>query len=337
MLRLGWKAGTEQYPPDELLEYAVAAEAAGFETLDASDHFHPWAEAGQASFVWTWLGAVAARTSRIVLGPGVTCPILRYHPAIIGQAAATLACLAPGRAYLGVGTGEALNEYAATGWWPTYEERQERLAEAIELMRALWTGEEVSHEGPYYETRKARLYTRPQTPPPIYVSSLAPESAEFAGRYGDGLFTVGGQQPDHYRQLLQRFEAGARAADKDPAALPRWVELGVAYTDDLEAAVACRRQYWAGTYIPALYAQKIYTPKMSEQNGVAVGPDTVKQMGCFSPDPEEHVRFAQQYVDLGFDHLVFHYAGPDQRAFLERYGRDVLPRLRQRQATKKVA
>jgi coenzyme F420-dependent glucose-6-phosphate dehydrogenase len=140
MLRLGWKAGPEQYPPDELLEYAVAAEAAGFEMLDASDHFHPWAEAGQASFVWTWLGAVAARTSRIVLGPGVTCPILRYHPAIIGQAAATLACLAPGRAYLGVGTGEALNEYAATGWWPTYDERQERLAEAIELMRALWTG-----------------------------------------------------------------------------------------------------------------------------------------------------------------------------------------------------
>ncbi len=337
MLRLGWKAGPEQYPPDELLDYAVAAEQAGFETLDASDHFHPWSEAGQASFVWTWLGAAAARTSRIVLGPGVTCPILRYHPAIIAQAAATLACLAPGRAYLGVGTGEALNEYAATGWWPTYDERQARLAEAIELMRALWTGEEVSHDGTYYETRKARLYTRPPDVVPVYVSALVPESAEFAGRHGDGLFTVGGQQPEHYRQIIQRFEAGARAAGKDPSTLPRWVELGVAYTNDLDAAIQCRRQYWAGTYVPAMYAQRIYTPKMSEQNGAVVGPDTMRQQGCFSSDPNEHVRFAQQYVDLGFDHLVFHYAGPDQRAFLERYGRDVLPRLRQSEQAKKVA
>src|SRR3954452_7072052 len=337
MVQYGWKAGCEQFPPADLLNNVTQAEQAGFDLLDASDHFHPWAEAGQASFVWTWLGAAAARTSRMVLGTGVTCPTLRYHPTVIAQAAATLACLAPGRAYLGVGTGEALNEYSATGCWPAYAERQARLAEAIELIRALWTGEPLSHQGRYYETRQARLYTRPPAPPPIYVSAMVPESAAFAGRYGDGLITVGGQEPDVYRQMLRQFEEGARAAGKDPSRLPRWIELSVAYADDLDAAIASRLQHWAGTYLPAMFAQRLYTPRMSEQNGAVVGKDTVRQKGCYSADAAEHVRFAQQYVGLGFDHLVFHSAGPDQRAFLERYGRDVLPRLRQQGQRKKVA
>jgi coenzyme F420-dependent glucose-6-phosphate dehydrogenase len=328
MVQLGWKAGPEQFPPMELLDYAVAAEAAGFEIVDASDHFHPWDESGQACFTWTWLGAAAVKTSRITLGTGVTCPILRYHPAVIAQAAATLGVMAPGRAYLGVGTGEALNEYAATHEWPTYSERQERLAEAIALIRQLWTGEPVSFSGQYYRTRQAKLYTRPEQPVPLYVSSMAPASARFAGRHGDGLITVGGEEPDTYRQMLREFEAGAREAGRDPAGMPRLVELGVAYTDDEAGAVAVRHQFWAGAMVPALFAHKIYTPAMSARNGKVVGADTLKQKACISPDPEAHRRFAQQYVDLGFTHLFFHSAGPDQRAFLERYGRDVLPRLR---------
>src|SRR4051812_14531884 len=155
MVMLGWKAGIEQYSPADLLEYARAAEVAGFDALDVSDHFHPWSEEGQAAFTWTWLGAAAVQTKRIVLGPGVTCPILRYHPAVIAQAAATLSQLAPGRVYLAVGTGEALNEYASTGMWPEYNERQERLREAIYIIRSLWTGEEVSYAGRYYDLRKA--------------------------------------------------------------------------------------------------------------------------------------------------------------------------------------
>jgi len=159
MVQLGWKAGPEQFPPTELLEYAIVAEKAGFESLDVSDHFHPWSEEGQACFTWMWLGAAATHLSRMEMGPGVTCPILRYHPAIIAQAAATLSCFAPGRTYLCVGAGEALNEYAATGMWPEYEERRERLIEAIRLIRALWSGEEVTFERNYYQTRKAKLYT----------------------------------------------------------------------------------------------------------------------------------------------------------------------------------
>src|SRR5947209_11891777 len=186
MVQLGWKAGPEQYGPVELLEYAIAADKAGFDLLDVSDHFHPWSEAGQSPFTWTWLGAAAVQTSKIRLGTGVTCPILRYHPSIIAQAAATVSCFAPQRTYLGVGTGEALNEYAATGKWPDYSERQARLAEAIDLIRTLWSGEEVTYEGQYYQTRKSKLFTPPASRIPLYVSTMVGESATFAGKYGDG-------------------------------------------------------------------------------------------------------------------------------------------------------
>ena len=327
-LKFGWKAGTEQYAPQELLEYAVGAEQAGFDSVEASDHFHPWAEKGQACFVWTWLGAVAARTQRIHLGTGVTCPIFRYHPAIIAQASATLDCLAPGRTFLGVGTGEALNEYPVTVEWPDYKIRRERLAEAIELIRKLWGGEKVTHRGVHYQTRQAKLYTPPTEPIPIYISAMVPNSARFAGRHGDALITVGGEEPETYRQIFENFAYGAAEAAKDAPRMPRMIELAVAFTDDEEGAIRARKEYWAGTFVPALFTERIYTPRMSEQNGSVVGSDTIRRAVCISADPDAHVRFAQHYIKLGFDHLIFHSAGPDQRAFLEGYGREVLPRLR---------
>jgi coenzyme F420-dependent glucose-6-phosphate dehydrogenase len=329
MLRLGGKAGPEQYSPNELLDYAVAAEQAGFDIIDVSDHFHPWDDRGQAAFTWTWLGAAAVRTSRIALGTGLTCPILRYHPSVIAQAAATLAVMAPGRAYLSVGTGEALNEYAATGAWPGYRERQQRLEEAIDLIRRLWTGDEITYKGRYYQTRKARLYTRPEQPMPLYVSSLMPGSADFAGKFGDGLLTTGGQEPEHYQQLLAAFEQGARGAGKEPTTMPRLIELNAAYTSDEAGAVTAMLTYWAGTFVPALFDQNIYTPALSAQNGKAVGEDTVKKSMVISENPDDHVSFARRYIDLGFDTLFFHSAGPDQRRFIEQYGREVLPRLRE--------
>ncbi len=330
MLQLGWKAGPEQFPPTELYEYAITADRAGFDLLDVSDHFSPWSEAGQAAFTWTWLGAVAPQTRNIHLGTGVTCPILRYHPSIIAQAAATVSCFAPNRTYLGVGTGEALNEYAATGMWPGHEERQARLAEAIEVIRALWSGKEITHDGKYYQTRKAKLYTPPASPIPMYISALVPESAAFAGKYGDGLITVGGKQPDIYREILKSFENAARQSGKNPAQMPKLIELNVDFTNDVETAIQYQKKYWAGTFVPALFDQKIYTPKMSAENGEAVGSDTIKKAGCISANPDDHIKFIQQYIDLGFTHLIFHSSLPDQRAFLEAYGREVLPRLRSR-------
>ena len=328
MLQLGWKAGPEQYPPVELLNYAVSADKAGFDLLDVSDHFNPWSEAGQAAFSWTWLGAAAVETDHIHLGTGVTCPILRYHPTIIAQAAATLSHFAPKRTYLAIGTGEALNEYAAVGEWPGYEERQERLLEAIEIIRALWKGEQISYDGRYYQTAKAKLYTPPTSPIPLYISALVPNSARFAGQFGDGLITVGGKQPKLYQEMLQNFEESAKQAGKNPSQMPRLIELNVAYTQNIDAAIQEQLKYWAGTYIPALFDQRIYTPKMSQENGEVIGPDTVKKTGCFSANLDDHIKFAQQYIDLGFDCLIFHTAGPDQQAFIEAYGREVLPKLR---------
>jgi coenzyme F420-dependent glucose-6-phosphate dehydrogenase len=327
MVQIGWKAGAEQYPPGELLEYAIAAEKAGFTSIDISDHFHPWSEDGQATFAWTWLGAAAARTEKIELGTGVTCPILRYHPAVIAQATATLASLAPGRVYLGLGTGEALNEYAAMGLWPGYSERQAMLKEAITLIRQLWTGEEISFSGDYYETHKARIYTLPSKPIPIYISSLTPGSAEFAGTYGDGLFTVGGKPPQLYQQIFKNFDKGARAAGKDPTDMPRLVEIHAHYTDNIDAAIQEQLKYWASSYIPALFDQKIYSPGMAQENGEVIGPDIVKKMSCFSTNPDDHIKFVEQYVNMGFNTIYMHCGGPDQRSFIENYGKHVLPKL----------
>ncbi len=330
MAVFGWKAGLEQFNPNELLEQVVAAEEAGFDAVDVSDHFHPWSEDGQAAFVWTWLGAAAVRTKKIILGTGVTCPILRYHPAIIAQAMATLDVMAPGRTYLGVGTGEALNEMAATGEWPPYDERQERMGEAIELMRALWTGDVVSWEGEYYETRDAKLYTRTKEEIPIYVSSMVPASAAFAGAYGDGLFTTGGSKPDEYKALFAEFEEGARAAGKDPSTLPRLIELSVAYTNDTESVVKTYKKYWAATMIPALFTESIYSPKQAQENGKPVGAEAIKEKTKISADPKEQAEFVQQYLDLGFTHLFFHSVEEDQVGFLKRFGQEVLPLLRKK-------
>ena len=330
-LQFGYKAGTEQFPPTALLQNAIDAEKAGFDTLDVSDHFHPWSEEGQAAFTWTWLGALATHTSRMHMGTGITCPILRYHPSMIAQAAATLSCFAPGRIYLGVGTGEALNEYSSTAMWPEYEEREARVIEAIDLIRQLWSGKEVTFEGEYYWTKKARLYTPPASPIPIYYSAFVPRSARMAGKYGDGIITAGNRQTDTFKQIIKNFEEGASQAGKDPANMPRLVELNVEYTDDLETALEYQRKYWAGAYVPALYSQKIYTPAMAAQNGEMVGTDTIKnKIACDSANAEDHIKFATQYIDMGFNQLFFHSAHPDQHAFLESYARDVLPRLRQK-------
>lgn len=329
MPTFAWKAGPEQYPPNELLDYGVAAERAGFDAIEASDHFNPWSEDGQACFTWTWFGALAVKTSTVRIGPGVTCPILRYHPTVIAQAAATVDAMTNGRAFLCVGTGEALNEYAATGYWPDYTERQARLAEAIQIIRRLWSGEELTFDGMYYQTRKARLFTPPAHPIPLYISTMVPESAAFAGQHGDGLITVGGQKPELYQKLITNFEQAAKQAGKDPKKMPRLIELNVAYTSDEQAAIEAQKKYWAGSFVPALFDRKIYTPKESAKNGKVVGSDTIKQSVLISANADDHVKFGQRHLDLGFDWLVYHCAGPDQKGFLDGYGRDVLPRLRQ--------
>lgn len=198
------------------------------------------------------------------------------------------------------------------------------MAEALELIRALWSGDEITFEGIYYQTRKAKLYTPPASPIPIYVSTLVPNSATFAGEYGDGMITTGGKEPELYQQIIKNFEEAAQEEGKDPTKMPKLIELNVEYTDDTESAIKNQKKYWAGAFVPALYDQKIYTPKMSAQNGQVVGSNTIKKMACISGSSQDHVQYVKPYLDLGFDHLFFHSADPNQGTFLKKYGSDVL-------------
>lgn len=329
MVMLGWQLGPEQNDPLELLDQAIVAEQSGFDSLLVDDHYHPWDPVGQSCYTWSWLGAAAARLNGIEMGTGVTCPILRYNPAIIAQAAATIDRMSPGPVYLGVGTGEALNEYPTTAEWPDYDTRQDMLGEAITLIRALWSGNEVTFDGDYFALRKAKLYTPPKRDIPIYISSLVPDSAYFAGQYGDGLISVSGT-PDSMGQILANFSDGARAAGKDPGPMPKSVLFNAAYTDDKGAAVQIHKKYWASTVLRAMYLERIYTPEMSAANGAMVGDDTVRNRMCISTDPEEHAKFAQRYIDAGFNRLYVHSSGPNQIEFIKNYGRNVLPIVREK-------
>jgi len=229
-----------------------------------------------------------------------------------------------------------MNEYPTTGIWPGYNKRQDMMREAIGLMRLLWRGDEVTFNGEYYVTRKAKLYTMPRGHIPIYISSLVPNSAFFAGYYGDGLITVANPH-EVMKGIISNFEAGAWKAGKDPEMMPKQVEIWVAYTDDTDAAVKMFKQYWAGTMIFATHLQNIYTPEMVAINGMVVGEDVIKNRQCISSDPEVHAKFVQRFIDMEFDRLYFHSAGPDQYEFIESYGRDVLPIIRERNQPRTVA
>jgi len=329
-IRYGYKASAEQFGPRELLELSVLAERLGLETVAVSDHFQPWRHhGGHSPFSIAWLAALGARTERALLGTSVLTPTMRYHPSIVAQAFATLACLNPGRVFLGVGTGEAMNETPATGGeWPPAKERRARLAEAIELIRRLWTEERVTFEGEYYRTDRATVYDRPEEPAPIFVAASGPLGARLAGRVGDGFICTSGKRPELYREMLDAVEEGARAAGRDPAAIERMIEIKVSYDHDPDyARDACR--WWAALSLTPDEKMGVEDPiEMERLADAAAGRAHTRFI--VSADPDEVVERIGDYVALGFTHLVFHAPGDDQRRFLEQLAEDVLPRLRAR-------
>src|SRR4051812_19226569 len=237
-LRFGYKASAEQFGPRELLEYAVRAEQAGLDTVAISDHFQPWRHTtGHAPNALVWLGALGQATERVTLGTSVLTPTMRYHPSIVAQSFATLACLNPGRVFLGVGTGEALNETPATrAQWPGAKQRRMMLREAIELMRRLWTEERVTFDGEFYKTDRATIYDKPDQPVPIYVAASGPLAAKLAGRVGDGYIATSGKDPQLYRDLLGALAEGAEAAGRSVEDIDRFIEIKVSYDHDVEYA-----------------------------------------------------------------------------------------------------
>jgi coenzyme F420-dependent glucose-6-phosphate dehydrogenase len=327
-VRLGYKASAEQFGPRELLAYSRQAEAVGLDTVAVSDHFQPWRHSsGHAPNSLVWLGALAQATERVTLATSVLTPTLRYHPSIIAQAFGTLACLAPGRVVLGVGTGEAMNETPATAApWPAGRERRRRLAEAVELIRRLWSEERVTFEGEHYRTDRATIYDRPEEPVPIYMAASGPLAAKLAGRLGDGFICTSGKAPELYEQLLASVEEGAQAASRDAASMARMIEVKVSYDHDLEAArEAC--SWWAALALTGEQKSGVEDPIEMERLADA-NLDRAHTRFIVSDDPDEVVEKIRPYVELGFDHLVFHGPGDDQERFLRLFGEDVVPRLR---------
>src|ERR671917_1914878 len=329
-LRIGYKASAEQFDPVTLLEFAVEAERRGFELAGISDHFQPWRHTGGHSpAALAWLGAAGQRTSSLVLGTSVLTPTLRYHPSIVAQAFATLGCLAPGRVFLGVGTGEAMNETPVTGGeFPGRKERRQRLAEAIGLIRLLWREERVDFEGRFYRTERATIYDRRDEPVPIYVAASGPLAARLAGRVGDGFICTSGKDPSLYEELLGKVAEGASEAGRDAGAIRHMIEIKVSYDRDRERTFT-NTHFWAALGLEPEQKEDIEDPLVMERVARENLEQAPRRFIC-SDDPEEVVEKIRVYTELGFDELLLHAPGHDQRRFFEQFGEDVLPLLRDR-------
>ncbi|MCV7197390.1 TIGR03557 family F420-dependent LLM class oxidoreductase [Mycobacterium angelicum] len=316
MTKIGYFLSCEQFGPAELIDQAKRAEAAGFDALWISDHFHPWNdEQGQSPFVWGVIGALS-QVTRLPVTTAVTCPTIRIHPAIIAHAAATAAVQLDGRFILGVGSGEALNEHVLGDRWPSVGVRQQMLEEAIELIRLLHKGDEISHHGKYYEVQEARIYTCPEKPVPIYVSGFGPQGAQLAGRIGDGYCLA---MPEI--ELVQAF--------RDAGGGNKPVQAGtkVSWDRDPDTALKVAHRLWANEGLPGQTAQILPRPKDFAELMTLVPPDTVAESVTCGPDADKHAAQLRQYLDAGIDEVYVQQIGPDMDGFFSAWEREVLPQL----------
>ena len=316
MPELGYALSSEEHAPLDLVRHARAAEEAGFTFALVSDHYHPWIDAqGESPFVWSVIGGIAEATERLTLGTGVTCPTIRLHPAIVAQAAATSAAMMPGRFFLGVGTGENLNEHILGDHWPVPDERLEMLEEAIAVIRTLWQGGYQTYRGKHYTVEKARLYTLPDERPPIAVAAAQPNAAELAARAGDGFVGVA---PD--KELLQTYEqAGGNG--------PRYGQLTVCWAESEEEAKKTAHEVWPNAAIKGDLSQELPNPEHFEQAAEMVSPEDVAETVVCGPDADLHLEKIREYEQAGYTHVYVHQVGRDQEGFFRFYREEILPRL----------
>jgi probable non-F420 flavinoid oxidoreductase len=320
MSKIGFHASHEMYPPSELLALARLAERAGFREAMCSDHFHPWLPSqGQSGFAWSWLGAALQATS-LPFGM-VNAPGQRYHPAVVAQAVATLGEMFPGRVWVAVGTGEALNESITGDPWPPKPARRARLRESVDVVRALWRGETVTHDGEHVRVREAKLYTRPAEPPRVFGAALTTETARWVGGWADGLITVA-KEPDDLRETLDAFREGGGAGK------PVFVQACISYAPDEAAAVAAAHRNWpmSGLDDVALLGD-LPTPRAFADRCAAVTADEVRRKLRVSADLAHHADWIARDLELGADRVYLQNVGPDMRRFVEAFGEHVLPRF----------
>jgi coenzyme F420-dependent glucose-6-phosphate dehydrogenase len=318
MAEIGYTLSSEEHGPGALVGHAAAAEKAGFDFALVSDHYHPWIDRqGHSPFVWAVIGGVSQATGRLRLGTGVTCPIIRMHPAIVAHAAATAAAMMPGRFFLGVGTGENLNEHVHGDRWPSTDERLQMLEEAIDVIRLLWEGGQTTHRGRFYTVEQARVYDLRGEPPPILVAAKGDRATRLAAEKGDGLI---GTAPDE--DMLRAFED---AGGKDK---PRYGQLHVCWAETEQQARRTAREWWPNTTIPGELGVELPLPRHFEQAAELVSEDDVAESVVCGPDAERHIEAIREYVDAGYTHVYVHQVGPDQEGFMRFYEQDVLPKVR---------
>lgn len=324
-VRIGYAAALEQFRPSEIVTVAEQAERHGFTGVMAADHFQPWVPAqGQAGYVWNVLSALGERTAGD-LGPGVTCPTFRQHPAIVAQAAATLEELYPGRTWLGLGSGEALNEHVIGGYWPEAPTRLAMMWEAVEVITKLFSGADVKHSGDHFTLHKTRLWTMPDQPPPVYIATAGPLTAKRTGARADGIITPGATT-EKVAGVLERFAAGAKSAGKDPDTMPKLLQLHLSWAPTDEAALENAVTQWpnGGMKFPKA---DIRSPYDFAQMAGLVRPEDFAGRMVISADPDAHRAEIQRFLDLGITQVYLHNVGRNQSEWLEVFGRDVLPKL----------
>jgi G6PDH family F420-dependent oxidoreductase len=328
-LTIGYVAELEQFHPTEAVELSAYAEQHGFSGVMAADHFQPWVPAqGQSPFVWNVLTALGERTTGD-MGPGVTAPTFRWHPAMVAQASATLAAMYPGRHWLGLGSGEALNEHITAQYWPEAPERINRMFEAIDVIKKLFTaslaGKDTKHSGQFYKLESTRLWTMPEEAPEILVATGGPVTAKRPGKVADGLITVGAPL-EKISMLFGKFDEGVRESGRDPERMPRALQIHLSWAPTDEEALANAMHEWpnGGMKFPKA---DIRSPFEFEQMAKLVRPEDFEGRMVISSDPDVHRAAIQKYVDLGFDRVYLHNVGRNQREWIEVFGREVLPKL----------
>jgi coenzyme F420-dependent glucose-6-phosphate dehydrogenase len=326
---LGYWAAQEQYDPKELLHLLALAEGAGFRRAISSDHFHPWFHTGSSSgSTLVWLATALERTRAMTIGTGVTAPIYRYHPAILAQDFASLDHLHPGRVAIGVGTGEAMNEVPLGFEWPPFQERIERMEEAVRIMRLLWSRDFVDFEGRHYRLRGANLYVRPTKPIPINVAASGPKAAELAGRLADGLLTVPMDKGRYGEVLFPALRRGAEAEGRDPASLRRLLEFKFSFDPDYDRALASIRR-WGATEVPRIFASEVYDPRELERMAEDVEVDELLKTWEVVTAIEDLLGPLEEYAGLGFQEIYLHSSSPDEEDVLREVGRRLLPAWRE--------
>ncbi|MFQ5553515.1 MAG: TIGR03557 family F420-dependent LLM class oxidoreductase [Thermoplasmata archaeon] len=322
---LGYWAAQEQHGPGELLHLLDLAENAGFRRAISSDHFHPWFHTDASSgSTLVWLASALERTRSMTIGTGVTAPIYRYHPAILAQDFATLGHLHPGRVAIGVGTGEAMNEIPLGFEWPPFRDRIERMEEAIQIMRLLWSEDFVDFEGRHYRLRGANLYVRPGTPIPINVAASGPKAAELAGRLADGLLTVPMDRSRYGEVLFPALERGAEAEGRVPSSLRRLLEFKFSFDLDYDRALDAIRR-WGATEVPRIFDTQVYDPRELEGMAVEVEAEELLKTWEVVTDIEDLIGPLEEYGRLGFQEIYLHSSSPDEEGALKELGRRLLP------------